>query len=73
MQQISHWCSFSSYIIYYVELSRNVMEKLQGRYLIKLEVDWVYDQVINQGNLVAYGSEGNIRLQELSRSTYHGV
>ena len=49
------------------------MEKLQGKYLIKLEVDWVYDNVINQGNLVAYGSEGNVRLQELSRSTCHDI
>ena len=49
------------------------MEKLQGRYLIKLEVDWVYDRVINQGNLVAYGSEGNIRLVELSRSIFHTI
>ena len=38
------------------------MERLRGKYLIKLEVDWIYDRVINQGNLVIYGSEGNIRV-----------
>lgn len=33
---------------------------MQGKYLIRLEVDWLYEGVINEGNLVVYGSEGNI-------------
>ena len=41
--------------------------------MIKLEVDWIYDRVINQGNLVVYGSEGNIRLVELARSNLYVI
>ena len=36
------------------------MEFLEGKYLIRLEVDWLYEEIINTGNLVAYGSEKNI-------------
>lgn len=46
------------------------MERLSGRYLIKLEVDWNYDRAINRGNLVVYASEGNVELTQLPKSTY---
>ena len=38
------------------------MEKLKGKYIIKLEVDWLYEEFLNKGNLVVYGSENNIKL-----------
>lgn len=36
------------------------MERLEGKYLVRLEVDWRYDGVINEGNLVVYASENNV-------------
>lgn len=43
-----------------VECSVNIMERLEGKYLVRLEVDWRYDGVINEGNLVVYASENNV-------------
>lgn len=44
------------------------MERIGGKYLIRLEIDWLYEGVINQGNLVVYGSEGNVSLTQLRNS-----
>ena len=49
------------------------MENLQGKYLIKLEVDWQYPSVLNEGNLVVYASEHNVELTKLHNSTYHFI
>ena len=45
------------------------MEKLSGKYLIKLEVDWLYDGALNTGNLVVYASEDNIEIKRMEGST----
>ena len=50
------------------------MEKLKGKYIIKLEVDWLYEEFLNKGNLVVYGSENNIKIERLPKSkhpSYH--
>lgn len=46
----------------------NIMERLEGKYLVRLEVDWKYDGVINEGNLVVYASEGNVQLSQMRNS-----
>jgi len=46
------------------------MERLSGKYLIKLEVDWLYDGALNTGNLVVYGSEDNIELRRMENSIF---
>lgn len=50
------------------QCSRNVMERMSGKYLIKLEVDWNYDGALNTGNLVVYASEGNVDLRRMESS-----
>lgn len=44
------------------------MERMSGKYLIKLEVDWNYDGALNTGNLVVYASEGNVDLRRMESS-----
>lgn len=68
LQQISHWTQIFSYYIIYLECSRNVMERMSSKYLIKLEVDWNYDGALNTGNLVVYASEDNVELRRMESS-----
>ena len=68
LQQISHWTQIFTYYFIYLECSRNVMERMSGKYLIKLEVDWNYDGALNTGNLVVYASEGNVDLRRMESS-----
>jgi hypothetical protein len=46
------------------------MEKLNGKYLVKLEVDWLYDGALNTGNLVVYASEGNVEIRQMENSKF---
>ena len=43
---------------------------MHGKYLIRIEVNWEHEELINKGNLVVYATKGNADIIELKNSKF---
>jgi hypothetical protein len=64
------WCKNSAYFIPYADFTNNIFEELQGKYLLRLEINWNHEQLLHSGNLVVYSSNKNVGLIQIKNSKF---
>jgi hypothetical protein len=51
-----------------IDCAKNILESLEGKYIIRMEVEWQHEQLLHKGNLAVYSSKDNVILTQLKNS-----